>query len=391
MRPPLACVWRISSWFRAWPWKFRLVGCRLAVRPWTAGCLPGGLPGALRGALIGVSLGLGVFSLGSQPLWRAEPAAAAGPESWRTTSPGPLLGANGPDNGEENPSPGESPGEFEDEFEGDDEDFFLDEDDEAALDIETPDARIDYIEPVNRAVFAFNDKAQTYVLIPVGQAYVRYTPSLLQKGLKNFFTNLKRPLTVANAVLQADADNASRAFTAFWVDSTFGLLGVLDISGATGLTYHREDFGQTLGVWGVGEIAYLELPILGPSSVRDVFGSFVADDWLEKEIWGDTYRFAYFSLAPALERGLSFLGTRGEFIQNQKATSLDPYASFRSFWYQNRQKEIANRGGEGEASEPSEPSEEPSPASEEAASSSRGPAPESVPEAAEPLPEDPEA
>ena len=77
------------------------------------------------------------------------------------------------------------------------------------MDIETPDARIDYIEPVNRVVFVFNDKAQTYVLIPLGQAYVTYTPFLIQKGLKNFVTNLKRPLTVANAVLQADADNAA--------------------------------------------------------------------------------------------------------------------------------------------------------------------------------------
>jgi len=136
----------------------------------------------------------------------------------------------------------------------------------------TPDPH-DPFERYNRAAFSFNDVVDRAVLKPVSQAYRAVTPVLLQRGIANFFGNLSDVPTALNDILQGKPKMAATHVGRFAVNSTFGLLGIFDIATPMGMSRQREDFGQTLGTWGFGSGPYLVLPILGPSSVRDTFGT----------------------------------------------------------------------------------------------------------------------
>jgi len=127
-------------------------------------------------------------------------------------------------------------------------------------------------EGFNRGVFAFNDTLDRAVLKPVARGYRWATPQPVQTGVGNFFSNLGEIRTTLNSLLQGKPGNAGRSTSRFLLNTTVGIAGLWDVATPMGITAEREDFGQTLGVWGVGEGPYLVLPLLGPSTVRDTGG-----------------------------------------------------------------------------------------------------------------------
>ncbi|RYG14725.1 MAG: VacJ family lipoprotein [Burkholderiales bacterium] len=124
-------------------------------------------------------------------------------------------------------------------------------------------------EKFNRGVYSFNDAVDSAVLKPVATAYVNVTPPLVRTGVSNFMGNLGDLWSGVNSVFQLKGQNALENFFRFGINSTVGLFGVLDIASEMNLERHKEDFGQTLGRWGVGTGPYLVLPFFGPSTLRD--------------------------------------------------------------------------------------------------------------------------
>lgn len=144
----------------------------------------------------------------------------------------------------------------------------------------------DPFEGFNRGVFTFNDKLDQVALKPAAQAYRAVVPSFVQTGVGNFFGNLGDVWTGVNSILQGKVGDGVSDFMRFAVNSTLGLAGLLDISSEAGLPKHKKDFGQTLGVWGVGSGPYLVLPLLGSSTVRDTAAlplDFKGDIWSYKQ------------------------------------------------------------------------------------------------------------
>jgi phospholipid-binding lipoprotein MlaA len=140
----------------------------------------------------------------------------------------------------------------------------------------------DPFEKFNRAVFTFNDAVDRTALKPAATAYKNYTPDFFQTGVNNFFGNLSDLWSSVNNFAQLKGQDGMNDFTRFAVNSTLGLVGVLDIATPAGLRKHNEDLGQTLGYWGVPSGPYLMLPLLGPSTIRDTAalpGDFWGDGW----------------------------------------------------------------------------------------------------------------
>jgi phospholipid-binding lipoprotein MlaA len=131
-------------------------------------------------------------------------------------------------------------------------------------------------EGMNRALYKFNARFDRYVFLPVVRAYELVTPEFVAEGVSNFFSNLTEFRSAANAILQARPDIAGRALIRLALNSTVGVLGLFDVATRLGVDQQREDFGQTLGRWGVGNGPYLVVPVYGPSNTRD-FGGFVTD------------------------------------------------------------------------------------------------------------------
>ncbi|SFV03734.1 MlaA family lipoprotein [Pseudoduganella namucuonensis] len=144
-----------------------------------------------------------------------------------------------------------------------------------------PNPRDPY-EGFNRAMFKFNDKVDQVALKPAATAYKTVLPGFVQTGVNNFFGNMSDVWTAANNFMQGKGEQGMTDVMRVALNSTFGLLGVLDIASEAGLQKHNEDFGQTLGHWGVDSGPYLMLPLLGPSTVRDTAGlplDIAADPW----------------------------------------------------------------------------------------------------------------
>jgi phospholipid-binding lipoprotein MlaA len=127
-------------------------------------------------------------------------------------------------------------------------------------------------EGYNRRMYNFNARFDRYIFSPAAEVYKRYLPAFLRSSVHNFMRNIREVLNVYNAVLQFRFRTAGRSTGRFLVNSTVGMAGLLDPASEMGLYYQREDFGQTLGVWGVGPGPYFVLPLLGPSTLRDATG-----------------------------------------------------------------------------------------------------------------------
>lgn len=134
------------------------------------------------------------------------------------------------------------------------------------------DTKNDPLEGFNRSMYSFNDTVDKAVLKPVATGYEHVVPQPVRTGVGNFFNNLAYPIVIINTLLQGKFEQGAEDIQRFVYNSTFGLLGLIDISTPMGLEANKEDFGQTLGYWGVGKGFYVVLPLFGPSTVRDGIG-----------------------------------------------------------------------------------------------------------------------
>ena len=141
----------------------------------------------------------------------------------------------------------------------------------------------DPLEPINRAIFGFNEVVDDAVLEPVAKGYKYITPDPVEDSVSNFFNNLGEINTIINSTLQLKFDKTLSSSSRFIVNSTVGVFGLFDVASTMGIEKHNEDFGQTLGFYGIPSGPYLVLPFFGPSSFRDAPG-FYFDVSIEKEI-----------------------------------------------------------------------------------------------------------
>jgi len=190
----------------------------------------------------------------------------------------------------------------------------------------------DPLEPWNRGVYKFNDALDRAVLKPVATVYQESTPELLRRGIGNFFANLEDAWTTVNGVLQLKGQVAGESFTRFWVNSFFGLAGVLDVASEMQIPRHNEDFGQTLGYWGVGAGPYVMLPLLGPSTVRDTAA--LPADWR-----GDLV--THIEDVPTRNTliGVRVVHKRGRLLKQEdllEGAALDKYTFLRDAYLQHR-------------------------------------------------------
>ena len=133
----------------------------------------------------------------------------------------------------------------------------------------------DPLEKVNKGVYSFNTAIDNSVLKPVAEGYEQVAAGPVSRGVTNFFQNLNEPRVMLNSFLQGKLDRGMTSFARFTINSTLGLGGLIDWAGKSGAPFVDEDFGQTLAVWGMGDGAYIMLPVLGPSNVRDTLGTIV--------------------------------------------------------------------------------------------------------------------
>lgn len=139
----------------------------------------------------------------------------------------------------------------------------------------------DPLEPMNRAIHNFNETVDKAAIKPLAQGYQAVLPGFAQTGVRNFFANLDDVIVVVNDLLQFKLEQATHDFMRLAINSTLGFCGALDIATEAGLKKHNEDFGQTLGRWGIGTGPYLVLPFFGPSNFRDTLGLYVDSSYLD--------------------------------------------------------------------------------------------------------------
>ena len=194
----------------------------------------------------------------------------------------------------------------------------------------------DPLEPLNRSVFRFNDTLDENVLKPVATGYRDYTPSLVQTGVRNVFNNFSDVSAVLNNGLQLKGRQAASSLMRVVVNSTVGVYGLFDVATAIKLERYPEDFGQTLGYWGVRSGPYLVLPLLGPSTVRDTAGLPV--DWQVDPV--NNERIAHFGpetqILRIVDKRASYLAA-GNMLNE---ASIDKYAFLRDAYLQRRRSQI---------------------------------------------------
>lgn len=196
---------------------------------------------------------------------------------------------------------------------------------------------------MNRGIFWFNDRADQYVLEPVAKGWDVIMPEPAETSVTNFFTNLRFPVVMLNNLLQGKPGDAAIDVGRFMVNTTFGIGGLFDPATIWGLERHSEDFGQTLGVWGVPPGPYLVLPLLGPSNPRDTAG--IPVDWV-------------FSVTPLFLNSfwwtgagvINIVNARAQIldeVQQAKEASLDYYVFVRNAYYQRRVAQVNDQKEEG--------------------------------------------
>lgn len=190
----------------------------------------------------------------------------------------------------------------------------------------------DPLESFNRGMFWFNDKLYFYVLKPTVKV-VRYIPEDVRVCFSNFVHNLTTPVRFLNAVFQGKIHDAGNEFGRFMVNTTLGIGGLFDPAKKYGkLLPKEEDFGQTMGTWGIGNGAYLVIPFVGPTTVRDGFGDVVDGTWNPLNIYLDNIEYIEARVVDTVN-GLSLDKDSYEAI---KQNSLDPYLFIRDAYVQNR-------------------------------------------------------
>jgi phospholipid-binding lipoprotein MlaA len=207
-----------------------------------------------------------------------------------------------------------------------------------AAPVQAQDEINDPLEPINRTIFSLNQLLDMMLIGPASIVY-GHLPSPVRMGVRNFVNNIKQPVIFANDLLQGERDRAGISFARFFINSTVGMFGLFDMATEFGYVRHTEDFGQTLGRWGVGGGPYIVLPVLGPSTLRDTVGIVVDSFALDPM----TY------VAPMDARigtsaadGVDTRYRLGPTLDELNRNSMDPYATFRTVYLQRRAAEIAN-------------------------------------------------
>lgn len=201
----------------------------------------------------------------------------------------------------------------------------------------------DPLEPFNRAMYHFNDKLYFWLLKPVAQGYGKVVPEAARVGVSNFFANLAFPIRFVNCLLQANFEGAAAELGRFTVNTLWGVGGFLDPASSKDINLSKqdEDFGQTLGAYGLGQGFFINWPIFGPSSPRDTVG-----------LVGDGFLTPYTYLSP----WYAGAGTRGYDMVNDtslkigdyeslKGAAIDPYVAIRDAYVQYRLKKVNRKGG----------------------------------------------
>jgi phospholipid-binding lipoprotein MlaA len=192
----------------------------------------------------------------------------------------------------------------------------------------------DPLEPVNRAVYAFNDTIDRAALEPLASGYRAVTPRPVQTGLRNFYSNLDDVTVFANSVLQLRLAQSLSDLMRIAFNTTFGFFGFIDLASEMGLKKHNEDFGQTLGYWGLSSGPYLVLPFFGPSSVRDGVGLVVDNAYTDVVSNHDHIETRNYNLAARI------VTRRADLLDATKAmaeAALDEYEYSRDFYLERRE------------------------------------------------------
>lgn len=194
----------------------------------------------------------------------------------------------------------------------------------------------DPLEPVNRVIFSINDTLDRAIVRPVAQVYVDVVPRLVRNGVSNVFGNISDAFSAVNNLLQGKREALGTDLGRVLVNSTFGIGGIFDIASEGNIEKHDEDFGQTLGWWGMGPGPYLVLPILGPSNVRDTAG-LIVQGYLDpvNQVTPPENQWELIVLR-ALDSRAKFLGTE-DLVQG---AALDKYTFIRSAYTQRRRSQV---------------------------------------------------
>ena len=209
----------------------------------------------------------------------------------------------------------------------------------------------DCFERLNRGTFALNQGLDKVILKPVAKAY-RSLPSPVRTGTSNVLTNISSLITIPNNILQGELKTAGVNTGRFVVNTTIGILGIFDVAKKMGFSdYEKEEYGQTLGTWGVGAGCYVVLPVLGPSTVRDTVGSFInvmgGDPYYNMSTHGNNEYLdrSDYMLTKTLT-AVDFRSKTIDSFDNLEKNSMDFYASVRSLYLQDRQRKILNTNNE---------------------------------------------
>jgi len=222
-----------------------------------------------------------------------------------------------------------------------------DEEDDALIDDLGPEGTAedsDWLEPVNRTIFAANDIIYAIFLEPIAKLYQVVVPEFARTGVSNAVQNLNTPVILANDLMQGEFGRAWETTERFAVNTTVGLGGTIDVADKwLGIPPHKEDFGQTMAVWGVPEGGYLVVPFLGPSGPRAAFGRFGVDSFLDPlNLWlANTDRDKYVYLRTGVTAMAEYEAVMDE-LRELRETSVDYYATVRSLYRQRRAADIAN-------------------------------------------------
>jgi len=205
----------------------------------------------------------------------------------------------------------------------------------------------DCFEPLNRATFSLNQGLDKIILKPIAKGY-RTLPLPIRTSTGNVLDNLSNLITIPNNVLQGELGKAGINTGRLIVNSTIGILGIFDVAESLGFPeYEREDYGQTLGRWGVGPGCYLVLPVLGPTTIRDTAGSFInvmgGDPYYNASVNGNNeYLSDKVYRISRVIGAIDFRAKNIESLDNLEKNSVDFYASVRSVYLQDRENKIKN-------------------------------------------------
>ena len=205
----------------------------------------------------------------------------------------------------------------------------------------------DCFENLNRATFSLNQGLDKAIFKPVAKGY-RSLPSPVRNGTSNALNNVSSLITIPNNILQGEFKIAGVNTGRFVLNTTLGILGIFDVAEKMGFSeYEKEDYGQTLGKWGLGAGCYVVLPVLGPSTVRDTVGSFLnvlgGDPYYNASTHGNNeYLSDSVYITTKVLSGIDFRAKNLESIDNLEKNSMDFYASVRSLYLQDRQQKIKN-------------------------------------------------